>query len=112
MPKIRDENVFPIVATFVSSLVVALWSAYFLAQWRFGSSIWPRILPGFDATETGVMGHVQGPVTTVITTCLSIMTVLALAVLTLAYFRSRLRPGIGERVFSLSASFAVTWILL
>jgi hypothetical protein len=112
MPKIRDKNVFPIVATLVSSLVLVLWSVYFLVQRRFGSSIWPRLLPGFDATEAGVMGHVQGPVTGVIATCLGIMTVLAVAVLTVVYFRSRLRPALLERVFSLAASFAVTWILL
>jgi hypothetical protein len=112
MPKIRNENIFPPVAAFVSSLVLALWSAYFLVQWRFGSSIWPKILPGFDATEAGVMGHVHGPVTGVITTCLGFMTLLAAAVLTLSYFRAHLKPALLERVFSLAASFAVTWILL
>ena len=112
MPKIRNQDFFAILATFVISIVLALWAAYFLVQWRFGSSIWPTILPGFDATEAGVMGHVHGSVTGVVTTCLGIITLLAAAVLALSYFRSRLQPGLLERIFSLAASFAVTWILL
>jgi hypothetical protein len=108
---VRDQKVFQPLTAVVGSLVVGLWLAFFFAQWRFGSSFWIRVLPGFDTTEAG-LGPVHGSVPGVIAKCLGYVTALAIGAILLAYYRSRIQASrLPEYLFSAAVAVGVTVIL-
>jgi hypothetical protein len=112
MSSVRDRKFFPLVTAVVAAIVAALWLIFFFMQWRFGSSVWERTLPGFDTTEAGPLGPVHGSVPGVIVKCLAYMTVLAAAALFVTFNRSRLLESkVPDTLFSAATAIGVALII-